>query len=196
MFNFKFLTKEKHPTTQDIVNEKIAHPNRPFAIECNVYDFDDVKIKQLLSNNCCVCIHHADNFSKTQIEEFISIGKNHLNTILLGDNLGEDRLTKYINDGATVLLKKEDGLNNFELTRLSRAGGSRVNIHTKGITNFRLQKFLEEKSIITLGDEHKLSKATIKANIRNFKHQVHLRSNHFQDKNWLTTVEGMGAVIV
>ena len=116
MYHLKILTKDTHPTAQDIANEIVAHPNRPYAIDRSEYSsFDQVTNKQLLGNNCSICIKSTDDLFQTDIKELIAIGSSKVN--LNPKDFLERDLLIHLQDGASMIISTQDG---FDLNQIKK----------------------------------------------------------------------------
>lgn len=155
--------------------------------------FEEADLLVHLKKGASVVVSKDDDFDLMQIEKLINEGKERC--ALIGAKLPEEQLTKFLEKGASLLLKKED-LTPFAISRLIALGQERVNVQSAGFSNFRIDKFLEAKATLTIGEGNKLPRFKVEQKVKKYKQQIQVSSAHVEKKEWLNKLEGLGAVIV
>ena len=157
-------------------------------------DFSEVDLLNYLEKGASVVVCRDDGFDVFQIKKLVEKGKEK--TFVLGGQLLENHFKDYLTTGGSVLLRKDD-LSPFAITRLLPHGENRINIQGAGFSNFRINKFLDGKAIVTLGAGNQLSQPRIEEKVKDYKNQIHLESEHFKfDIPWIKKMENLGAIIV
>jgi len=155
--------------------------------------FEEADLLAHLKKGASLVISKKDGFGLMQIEKFIQQGKERC--IIIGSELSEEKLSNFLGKGASLLLKKTD-LTSFAISRLVTLGQDRINVQSAGFSNFRIDKFLDAKATLTIGEGNKLPRVIVEQKVKKYKQQIKVSSSHIDKKQWLNKLEGMGAVIV
>lgn len=141
MFHLKLLTKETHPTAQDIKNEMTTHPNRVFTTKLHDYNFPAPQVKKLIQERCGVCIKKSDGFSRRNIHEFIQLGNKSV--VLLAKDFSQLEFGKHLENGATGIVSMKDGLDVLQIKRMIAKGKENTFVVGGNLLKMHIEGFLK-----------------------------------------------------